>query len=53
MDFNDSPEEAAYRAQVKTWLEANAPKAHVGSDPEGADSLGASRAWQAKKAAAG
>ena len=29
MDFNDSHEEAAYRAQVKTWLEANAPKAHV------------------------
>ena len=53
MDFNDSHEEAAYRAQVKTWLEANAPKAHVGSDPEGSDSLADSRAWQAKKAAAG
>ncbi|MEI6439570.1 MAG: acyl-CoA dehydrogenase family protein [Alphaproteobacteria bacterium] len=53
MDFNDSHEEATYRAQVKTWLEANAPKAHVGSDPEGSDSLADSRAWQAKKAAAG
>ena len=24
MDFNDTPEEAAYRAQVRAWLEANA-----------------------------
>jgi alkylation response protein AidB-like acyl-CoA dehydrogenase len=54
MDFNDTPEEAAYRAQVRTWLEANAPKRAVGDDLEGGgDSMGASRAWQAKKAAAG
>ncbi|MBW8814131.1 MAG: acyl-CoA dehydrogenase family protein [Caulobacterales bacterium] len=56
MDFNDSPEEAAYRAQVRAWLEANAPKTGVGGDDlEGgtADTLAASRAWQAKKAAAG
>jgi len=24
MDFNDTPEEAAYRAQVREWLTANA-----------------------------
>ena len=24
MDFNDSPEEAAYRAKASTWLDANA-----------------------------
>ena len=24
MDFNDSPEEAAYRAKVRKWLDANA-----------------------------
>lgn len=30
MDFNDSPDEAAYRAQVKAWLGANAPKARAG-----------------------
>jgi alkylation response protein AidB-like acyl-CoA dehydrogenase len=54
MDFNDSPDEAAYRAQVREWLEKNAPKRHAGGDPEGGgDSMAASRAWQAKKAAAG
>jgi alkylation response protein AidB-like acyl-CoA dehydrogenase len=54
MDFNDTPEEAAYRQQVRDWLEANAPKtrAHE-SDPEGGEDLGPARAWQAKKAAAG
>ena len=25
MDFNDTPEEAAYRAKVRAWLAANAP----------------------------
>ncbi|MBL8771087.1 MAG: acyl-CoA dehydrogenase family protein, partial [Phenylobacterium sp.] len=56
MDFNDSPEEAAYRAEVRKWLEANAPKASVGGDDlEGGtkDTMAASKAWQAKKAAAG
>jgi alkylation response protein AidB-like acyl-CoA dehydrogenase len=53
MDFNDTPEEAAYRQQVRDWLAANAPKKAEGSDPEGGDNLGAAKAWQAKKAAAG
>ncbi len=56
MDFNDSPEEAAYRAEVRAWLEANAPKTAVGRDDMeggGADTMAASKAWQAKKAAAG
>ena len=54
MDFNDSPDEAAYRAQVKAWLEANAPKRQAGGDPEGdAGGMAASKAWQAKKAAEG
>ena len=55
MDFRDTPEEAAYRAQVRTWLEANAPRRAVGGDVEGADTdyMPASKAWQAKKAAAG
>ncbi|MFZ5719033.1 MAG: acyl-CoA dehydrogenase family protein [Pseudomonadota bacterium] len=54
MDFNDSPEEAAYRAEVRKWLEANAPKKAVGlDDMEGGGSMAASKAWQAKKAAAG
>ena len=54
MDFNDSPEEAAYRAQVREWLEANAPKTPLSfEDMEGGGSMAASKAWQAKKAAAG
>ena len=51
MDFNDTPEEAEYRAKARAWLEANAPKR-----PErgGEDfSMAESKAWQAKKAAAG
>jgi len=55
MDFNDSPEEAAYRTQVKAWLDANAPKKAAAIDDglEGGGSMAASKAWQAKKAAAG
>ena len=53
MDFNDTPDEAAYRQQVRDWLDANAPKRRVGDDPEGGGSMAASKAWQAKKAAAG
>ena len=54
MDFNDTPEEAAYRKQVRDWLDANAPKKQEGStDPEAGDGMAASKAWQAKKAAAG
>jgi alkylation response protein AidB-like acyl-CoA dehydrogenase len=55
MDFNDSPEEAAYRAQVRAWLDANAPKTPEALDDvlEGGGSMAASKAWQAKKAAAG
>ena len=26
MDFNDTPEEAAFRAEVRAWLEKNAPR---------------------------
>ena len=26
MDFNDTPEEAAYRADARAWLTANAPR---------------------------
>ena len=30
MDFNDTAEEAAYRAEARAWLEANAPKGREG-----------------------
>ncbi|MFA5939163.1 MAG: acyl-CoA dehydrogenase family protein [Sinimarinibacterium sp.] len=51
MDFNDTPAEAAFRAEVRRWLAANAPPADaLGYD---AAALPAARAWQARKAAAG
>ena len=58
MDVNDSPEEAAFRAEARAFLTANAePKA--GSRPtlrlSGLDAAGVARCkeWQAKKAEAG
>ena len=55
MDFNDSPEEAEYRARARSWLEANAPASRVSDIPgdEGHSDVGAAKAWQAKKAEAG
>ncbi|HLZ82411.1 MAG TPA: acyl-CoA dehydrogenase family protein [Caulobacteraceae bacterium] len=55
MDFNDTPEEAAYRKQVRAWLEENAPKAVARPDDpmEDSNDMRASRAWQRKKAEAG
>ncbi len=60
MDFNDSPEEAEYRAKVSAWLEANAPKRSAtqtgGSFSllnENAEGLVRAKAWQKVKAAAG
>ena len=26
MNFDDTPEEAAFRAEVRAWIDANAPK---------------------------
>ncbi len=55
MDFNDTPEEAEYRAKVRTWLEANAPVGLKGASlgDEDDSQMDASKAWQAKKADAG
>ncbi len=61
MDFTDSPQEAAYRAKAKAWLETNAPKYARGADSVGEESDGGvdwedmkrAKAWQAKKAEAG
>ncbi len=59
MDFNDTPEEAAFRADAIAFLEANATRRKPGEvrgyrrgqeDPE---KLAANRAYQAKKADAG
>ncbi len=58
MDFDDTPDEAAFRAEARAFLQANAdPKA--GARPAlrggGLDAAGVQRckAWQAKKTAAG
>ena len=63
MNFDDTPEEAAFRAKVRAWIAANAPHAlepelrrshGLGSlSLESADPLAAARAWQRRKADAG
>jgi len=57
MNFDDTPQEAAFRAEARSWIDANAPKElHAAlSDPNARrDSLlPASKAWQKKKAEAG
>ncbi len=62
MDFNDTPEEAAFRKKVRSWIDANAPK-HLESELKRAsfgssgvvseDPIEAGKAWQKKKAEAG
>ena len=60
MDFNDTPEEAAFRAEARAWLEQNAELKNP--DDPGADMLGErttpevvaeAQAWQKKKADGG
>ncbi|MFC6199735.1 acyl-CoA dehydrogenase family protein [Ponticaulis profundi] len=62
MDFNDSPQEAAFRKEVRAWIDANAPKhlepelkrASFGSSGlTSEDPIKAAKAWQKKKADAG
>tara|TARA_R110002110_G_scaffold63195_3_gene175918 strand:- start:1243 stop:2472 length:1230 start_codon:yes stop_codon:yes gene_type:complete len=54
MDFNDTPEEAKYRAEVRAWLDKNAIRKADAKDAEQSktleDLLKRSKAWQAKKA---
>ena len=58
MDFNDTPEEAAFRKEVRTWLDANATRKSDdkqsfrarNDDPE---LLKKAKEWQDKKARAG
>jgi len=57
MDFSDTPEEAAFRAEAKAWLDANAKRKEQANDSmrgrhTEADLLVMAKAWQAKKAAA-
>ncbi len=62
MNFDDNPQEAAFRAEVRAWIEANAPHelreelelAGFGQPPlRTGDVIAASRAWQKKKFDAG
>ncbi len=58
MDFNDTPEEAAFRAEVRAFLDAHAPlksaEARTYRSRElNAEDVRLSRQWQATKAAAG
>ena len=59
MDFNDTPEEAAFRARVKQFLAANAQRRAPGSaegyrtGQSAPGALARAKAWQARKKAAG
>jgi alkylation response protein AidB-like acyl-CoA dehydrogenase len=62
MNFDDNPQEAAFRAEVRAWIQANAPHelrdelelAGFGQPPlRTGDVIAASRAWQKKKFDAG
>mgnify|MGYP000288928071 FL=1 len=55
MDFEDTPELAAFRSEVKNWLEANAEQRtdnlHMGM--EGEEAFQEAKEWYRKKAEAG
>jgi alkylation response protein AidB-like acyl-CoA dehydrogenase len=58
MDFNDTPEEAQFRKDVRAWLDANATRKDLDRKAsrariEEVDALPRARDWQAKKAKAG
>ena len=58
MDFDDSPAQAAFRAECRAWLDANAPLKLRADDYFGpqlgpSERMQAARDWQARKAAAG
>jgi acyl-CoA dehydrogenase len=58
MDFEDTLEEAAFRAEIRAWLADNArPRHETESDEleldDAGDAIAAAKAWQAKKALKG
>src|SRR4029077_14100919 len=62
MNFDDTPQEAAFRAEARQWIDANAPKqyeAELSKSSLGriklrnADIVEVAKAWQKKKADAG
>ena len=51
MDFNDSPEEAAFRLEVRTWLESVAPRKKTSNEAFGRElsmeqRMEAARKWR-------
>jgi acyl-CoA dehydrogenase len=62
MNFDDTPEEAAFRAEVRAWIDAHAPK-HLAPELRGAvigssgvtsvNPIEAAKAWQKTKAEGG
>ena len=50
MDFNDTPEEARFRAEARAWLEKNAP---TQAEMEGLDMIARAKLWQKRKYDAG
>ena len=59
MDFSDSPEEATFRSDARSWLDANATlrdgseKAQDHFMARDAEEVARARDWQARKAEAG
>jgi alkylation response protein AidB-like acyl-CoA dehydrogenase len=60
MDFNDTPEEAAFRAEARAWLESNATRKNPDDKPPDllgertdANTVAEAKEWQKKKAGAG
>ena len=57
MDLDDTPEQVAYRAQVRAWLEQNSSQAPVLQGPDALtdeqEIIAARRAWQGKLAEGG
>jgi alkylation response protein AidB-like acyl-CoA dehydrogenase len=62
MDFNDTPDEAAFRGEVRRFLDAEAPSKRASApvpsrrllgDPDWREAVKRAKQWQAKKADAG
>jgi alkylation response protein AidB-like acyl-CoA dehydrogenase len=62
MNFDDTPQEAAFRAEVRGWIDANAPKelraeletsGFAGVSLSDVDPMAVAKAWQKKKFDAG
>jgi alkylation response protein AidB-like acyl-CoA dehydrogenase len=62
MDFNDTPDEAAFRGEVRRFLDAEAPTKRASApvpsrrllgDPDWREAVKRAKEWQAKKADAG